>query len=162
MLAGSLTAIGTWWWNRRSGGYNGSRPNWWKLIPCALLGLSGLFGAMRSLLNFRAASIQSLVFFTAYGILGLYLFVGEVAWFRKGRILAPQPSMANPWKIFVCFAFAASGVDGMLRPMRGPFQPSNPDQVAGALTVSAIICLLAAFGMAWEIHRLYRHAKSLK
>jgi hypothetical protein len=156
------TCLGVWWWNRRSGGYNGARPNWWKLILCGLFAVSGMFATGRFLLNSPSGSILGPALSAAYGIMGLYLLSGEVGTARKGRIAAGQPRMANPWKLFVCFGLAMSGIDGVLRPMRGPLVPSNTDQAQGAVAMSAMLAVLGLVGVASELRRLYIHAKSLK
>lgn len=156
------TCVGVWWWNRRSGGYNGAQPNWWKLILCGLFAASGMFATGRFMMNFSTGALPGILLAAAYSLIGLYLFTGEVGSARKGRIAAGQPPMANPWKLFVCFGLAISGIDGVLRPMRGPLVPSNSDQAQGSVAMSAMFVLLGLIGVAWELHRLHIHAKSLK
>ncbi len=121
-----------------------------------------MFATGRFLLNSPSGSILGPALSAAYGIMGLYLLSGEVGTARKGRIAAGQPRMANPWKLFVCFGLAMSGIDGVLRPMRGPLVPSNTDQAQGAVAMSAMLAVLGLVGVASELRRLYIHAKSLK
>jgi hypothetical protein len=148
--------------NRKSGGYNGARPNWWKLLPCGLLTFSGLFGFGMSLLPPSSEKIPALLVFLVYTGLGAYLCFGELVWFFKGRVPAAGSRMANPWKMSVCFALVAAGADGILDPLHILSLTSNSNQTKGVMTSSAILLTLGLIGIAWELQHLYTHAKSLK
>ncbi len=102
-------------------------PCFWVLSICFLI--AGLFGIVSMFVRPGrvAAGAGMVVLLPWFALLTLAGSAGVFSEWRYLRKRVPKPAVyrrANPWKV-LCTSLLSSGIDGVLRPLRGPLTPSE-------------------------------------